>query len=111
MPQSSTRDMATGELAQVTGDTRGRRFQRGRVEAPEGGTLTVAPKNPNKTFRLFVFENMRSSPNDRFPISVPQARRAGRPVVEFGAPERLFSVNKSVWSRELATNPRERFRS
>jgi hypothetical protein len=52
----------------------------------EAGTLTGAPKNPNKAFRLFVFESMRSSPNDRVPTvgSAGSSRREA--VVDFGLP-------------------------
>ena len=57
---------------------------------PEGGNLTGASKKPNKTFRLFVFENMRSSANDRrsrpYRMPVSQTRRAERSVVDFGLP-------------------------
>jgi len=66
------------------------------LKTPEGGTLTGAPKNPNKTFRLFVFENMRSSPNDRVRLVVPQAPRWEARCRIWGSPnDYLVSTSRS----------------
>jgi hypothetical protein len=69
--------------------------------------------NPSKTFRLFVFENMRWSPNDCVPTVGPQARRARREArCRICSPPNDYLVSTSRSGVEnQRTNPRERFQS
>jgi hypothetical protein len=81
------REIVTGELAQVTGEISAER----RVKAPEAGTLTGAPKNPNRPFGCLYsracVRRLTAAPDCRFRRSVAP----GGPLSNLGSPERLSS--------------------